>query len=90
MNNVNLTIYKKDYIGITGESGGGKSTLDIISGLLNPNNGLIIVDGKEINNLKDTNWLNKVGYLTQRNNLLDESILTNITLNLIKIILIKN
>jgi ABC-type bacteriocin/lantibiotic exporter with double-glycine peptidase domain len=81
LNNVNLIIYKKDYIGITGESGGGKSTLiDIISGLLNPNNGLIILDGIKINNLKDTNWLNKVGYLTQKNNLLDESILTNITL----------
>ena len=74
-------INKNDYIGIIGESGGGKSTLiDIVSGLLKPTNGEIIIDGKKINNLKNTNWLDKIGYLTQKNNLLDESILTNITL----------
>ncbi len=78
---VNLLIRKKDYIGIVGESGGGKSTLvDIVSGLLNPTEGDIIIDGKKINNLNITNWLDRIGYLTQRNNLLDDTILTNITL----------
>ena len=78
---VDFSINKNDYIGITGESGGGKSTLiDIISGLLIPNSGEIIIDGKETKNLQSTNWIDKVGYLTQKNNLLDESIFTNITL----------
>lgn len=81
LNKINFLINKNDYIGIVGESGGGKSTLiDIVSGLLKPTNGEIIIDGKKINNLKNTNWLDKIGYLTQKNNLLDESILTNITL----------
>ena len=81
LDKVDFTINKNDYVGITGESGGGKSTLiDILSGLLKPESGEIIIDGKAIKNLQDTNWLNKVGYLTQKNNLLDESILTNITL----------
>jgi len=78
---VDFVINKNDFIGITGESGGGKSTLvDIISGLLNPKSGEIIIDGEKIKNLQQTNWLNKIGYLTQKNNLLDESILTNVTL----------
>ena len=78
---VNLVIKKYDYVGITGTSGGGKSTLiDIISGLLIPDEGEIIIDEKKIEYLNKTNWLNKIGYLTQKNNLLDESILTNITL----------
>ena len=81
LDKVDLLIRKKDYIGIVGESGGGKSTLvDIVSGLLNPTEGDIIIDGKKINNLNITNWLDRIGYLTQRNNLLDDTILTNITL----------
>ena len=54
--------------------------VDIVSGLLNPTEGDIIIDGKKINNLNITNWLDRIGYLTQRNNLLDDTILTNITL----------
>ena len=81
LDNVNLIINKGDYIGILGSSGGGKSTLiDILSGLLVPSNGEIIIDGKVIQNLKSTLWIENIGYLTQENNLLDESILTNITL----------
>ena len=78
---VDFCIYKNDYIGITGESGGGKSTLiDLISGLLIPSDGVIIIDNNKIKKLQSTNWINKIGYLTQKNNLLDETILTNITL----------
>lgn len=81
LDKIDLSINKKDYIGIVGESGGGKSTLvDIISGLLNPIEGDIFIDGRKINNLSSTNWLDRIGYLTQRNNLLDDTILTNITL----------
>ena len=81
LNEINLSINKQDYIGIFGSSGGGKSTLiDILSGLLEPTGGEIRIDGKVISKLKSTLWLEKFGYLTQKNNLLDESILTNITL----------
>lgn len=81
LKNINLIIKKGDYIGIFGSSGGGKSTLvDILSGLLVPSEGEIIIDNKVVKELKSTLWLDKIGYLTQENNLLDESILTNITL----------
>ncbi len=81
LDEIDLKINKRDYIGIIGESGGGKSTLvDIVSGLLNPTSGDILIDGKKINYLNTTNWLNRIGYLTQRNNLLDDTVLTNVTL----------
>ena len=81
LKNLNLTINKGDYVGIVGASGSGKSTLvDIISGLLEPSKGEIILDKKKVNELKTINWLNKIGYLPQENKLLDESILINISL----------
>ena len=82
LKNLNLTINKGDYVGIIGASGSGKSTLvDIISGLLEPSKGEIILDKKRVNKLKTINWFNKIGYLPpERNKLLDESILINISL----------
>ena len=46
---------------------------------MSPTKGKIFIDGKEINNLNQTLWIDKIGYLTQENNLLDETIKTNIT-----------
>ena len=81
LDNLNLVIKKGDSLGIVGVSGSGKSTLvDIISGLLEPSKGEIVLDKKNIQKLKSTNWLDKIGYLPQENKLLDESILINITL----------
>lgn len=81
LNNINLEINKGDFIGIYGPSGGGKSTLiDIICGFLNPTQGQIFVDEKKIDRLSDTDWLKRIGLLTQENNILDDTIINNITL----------
>tara|TARA_B100001250_G_C19816858_1_gene798942 strand:+ start:8392 stop:10119 length:1728 start_codon:yes stop_codon:yes gene_type:complete len=81
LENMNFKINKGDFIGIYGESGGGKSTLlSILTGFLKPSKGEILVDDLQIEDLKYTDWMKKVSYLTQENNLIDESILKNITL----------
>ncbi|WP_339802814.1 ABC transporter ATP-binding protein [uncultured Marinobacter sp.] len=50
LNNVKLSVNKGEYISIIGHSGCGKSTvLNIVAGLLNPSNGGVILDGKEVN-----------------------------------------
>lgn len=78
---LNLTVNKNDFIGIFGSSGAGKSTLiDLFCGLLKPTSGKIVIDEKEYDNLYKTNWLDKIGYLSQQNNLIDDTILVNITL----------
>lgn len=75
LRNINLEIKKGDFIGIAGLSGAGKTTLvDVISGLLIPTEGEILVDG----NLKSAKPL-KIGYIPQEFNIINGTIKDNVT-----------
>jgi ABC-type multidrug transport system fused ATPase/permease subunit len=78
LNNISFELNKGDSLGIIGTSGSGKSTLiDLILGLLTPNNGEILVDGINIfNNL--FSWQKKIGYVSQVIYLTDDTLLRNI------------
>jgi ATP-binding cassette, subfamily B, bacterial PglK len=79
--NLNIIIPKKSCIGIKGLNGSGKSTfVDLISGLLKPNSGEIFIDEKKYNDLDNTNWLSKFGYVQQKLFFFEESLKFNITL----------
>jgi ABC-type bacteriocin/lantibiotic exporter with double-glycine peptidase domain len=79
INNINIEIPKKYFIGIIGETGAGKSTLlDIILGLLKPSSGTILVDGIAINHNNMRSWQNLIGYVPQTIYLSDSSIAENI------------
>ena len=63
LNDINLTVYADDYLGIIGPNGGGKTTLiRLILGLKKPSNGIIryFKDGKEVKEIT-------MGYLPQYN-----------------------
>ena len=76
--NLNLKIKKNDCICFIGKSGSGKTTLiDLISGLLNPNIGKITLDGREVS-LTSDEWKKSIGYVTQSNYLIDDTIKENI------------
>jgi len=61
LKDINIKIYKNDFVAILGPNGGGKSTLvKLISGLLEPSKGTIKIDGVEAN-LKQTT----IGYVPQ-------------------------
>jgi len=78
LNDITLKINKGDIIGLSGDSGEGKSTfLDLISGLSKPSKGEILVDGTNINN-EGFNWQHQVGYVPQDIYLLDDTIKANI------------
>ena len=63
---MNFNINQGDIIGITGESGIGKSTLvNIITGLLKPKTGSFILNGHKIENIRE-NSLNLFGYIPQK------------------------
>jgi ABC-type bacteriocin/lantibiotic exporter with double-glycine peptidase domain len=80
LENINLEILKGETVGILGKNGSGKSTLlDILTGMTKPNSGEILIDGESINkNLDD--WQSKIIYLSQKNYLFEEDILSNIIL----------
>lgn len=79
---VSLTIKRGEAIGFIGMSGSGKSTLiDVILGLLHPQEGKVEVDGKDIaTNLRG--WQNKMGYVPQSIFLTDDTIRRNIAFGL--------
>lgn len=73
-----LEIKKGETIGIIGESGSGKTTtVDILLGLLKPNNGGVFVDKTDITGNID-GWLSMVGYIPQTVFMLDDTIRANI------------
>ena len=79
LENVNLVINKGDKVGFIGETGSGKSTLiDIIIGLLSPSDGMLLVDGKEINIKNRHLWQQKISIVPQNINLFDTSVEENI------------
>lgn len=67
LKNINLTIDER-FVAITGPNGGGKSTLiKLISGVLTPTSGQILLDGEDITNLSITERANKgISYAFQQ------------------------
>ena len=81
LNNVSLEIKKGDKIALKGETGSGKSTLtNIISGLLDPTSGKILVDDIEINSENKKSWQKKISIVPQTIFLNDATILENIAI----------
>lgn len=79
LNNYSLEIKKNSSIGIVGKSGSGKSTLmDIMLGLLQPQQGQIFIDGVELTEQNIMSWRDLVGYVPQSIYLADKTIAENI------------
>ena len=79
LKNISLSIKAKTTIGIVGATGSGKTTtVDIILGLLEPQEGTLEVDGNVItkNNLRS--WQSLIGYVPQHIYLADDTIAANI------------
>lgn len=78
LKDMNFTIKAKTSIGLIGPSGAGKSTMvDVLLGLLIPEQGSITMDGEDIQKL-GIEWNRNVGYVPQSVYLTDSSIRKNI------------
>ncbi len=79
LTNLNLSIKKKQTIGIVGRSGSGKSTIiDLIAGLILPDSGEILIDKKKIDKNNKMSWQKNVSLVSQSIYLADTSIKENI------------
>jgi len=66
LNKLNLLIEANSLIGIVGPSGSGKSTLiDILLGLIEPNEGHLKIDEVIIDNHNRRSWQNSIGFVAQ-------------------------
>ena len=80
--NFTLEIKRGSKFGIIGESGSGKTTLvNLITGLLNPNQGKILIDDIDLNAIKNE-WQKNIGYVHQDTYILNETIRENVAFGL--------
>ena len=79
LNDLNLTIQRNTTVAIVGSSGGGKTTIvDIILGLLEPQDGTVLVDGIPITASNVTTWQKHLGYVPQHIYVADDTVAANI------------
>ncbi|ROQ91780.1 ABC-type multidrug transport system fused ATPase/permease subunit [Delftia acidovorans] len=77
--NLSVTMEANTTIGIIGPSGSGKSTLmDILLGLLQPQQGSFLVDGVPVNKGNAMSWQRSIGYVPQHIYLMDATVAENI------------
>lgn len=76
---LNLDISVKSFTTIAGPSGVGKSTmLDLLCGLAEPKSGEILIDGVSLREINPRGWRRMIGYVSQENILLHDTVLSNI------------
>jgi ATP-binding cassette subfamily C protein len=79
LKNLNLYFEKGQMTAIVGGSGAGKTTLvDLVLGLIKPDDGDILVDGKSLESLSKASWRKSIGYVSQDIFLFNDTIQNNI------------
>ncbi|MCP5245536.1 MAG: peptidase domain-containing ABC transporter [Burkholderiales bacterium] len=80
IDNLSLTIEAGDSVAITGDSGGGKTTLiKLMLGLLQPTSGRILLDGQDITHIGLKRYRQQLAAVMQADTLLAGSIADNIS-----------
>jgi ATP-binding cassette subfamily C protein len=78
-----MTVPTGSFTAVIGPSGAGKTTLiDLVTGLLRPQQGSVLIDGVSLAESNMGHWRRQIGYVPQDTVLLHDSILANITLGL--------
>lgn len=81
LDDINVNIPANTTVALVGESGAGKSTLvDMITLMLQPNTGHVIIDGVPGQEIKLDSWRSQIGYVSQETVVFDDTIANNISL----------
>ena len=79
LNDINFIVEKGEMVGLIGFSGSGKTTIvDLILRLFHPNDGSILLDGRNISDINIEQWRGHIGYVAQEPFLLNDTIANNI------------
>lgn len=82
LQHLSLNIPAGSFTTLVGSSGAGKTTvIDLVTGLLKPQYGQILIDGSSLEVLDLKRWRQLIGYVPQENLLLHDTVLNNVTLN---------
>jgi ATP-binding cassette subfamily C protein len=77
-----LRIPARQITALVGPSGAGKTTIvDLVTGLMQPETGAVLLDGTPLRELDLTAWRKRIGYVPQEMFLLHESVATNVSLD---------
>lgn len=81
LSDISLHIEAGEFFVVSGASGGGKTTLlDLVSGLLSPETGRVLVDGHDLKDLDLQSWRGGIGYVPQEMLLLHDTVYRNVCL----------
>lgn len=79
---INVLIEAGEFIGVCGPTGGGKSTfVDLLIGLLTPDNGEVLIDGRPLVG-SERDWYPRLGVVSQNVYLIDDTLRANIAFGL--------
>lgn len=80
LKNINLKISKNQSVALVGESGSGKTTMvNLLAGLLDANQGELLIDGQAIRTLNKSTYQKRIGYITQEAVIFNDTIYNNVT-----------
>ncbi len=80
LKSVNINIRRNETIALVGPSGSGKTTLaNIITGLITPGAGKLLVDGVSLSEYDLGKYREKIGYISQDSVIFNDNIYNNIT-----------
>jgi ATP-binding cassette subfamily C protein len=79
LDGIDLTIGARTTVALVGRSGGGKTTLlDVLSGVLTPNEGEVLVDGVPLSSFNLDGYRRRIGVVPQDNAFFHDTIAANL------------